>query len=168
MLCRKSSFCFTSSVCCADSFPRGEADCCSRSAGAESGICVASPFERLPPAGGRCRVSDRGRTRWHCEAMTERARPLPKQKRPIAKLRGAQITAPRSAESYKRVHFEPENLRAVLFERTRGRSNPSGCTLLSEKRCINHTIPRPKTQAKTQKLCKNHAPACKPGKSVVR
>ena len=29
-----------------------------------SGICVASPFERLPPAGGRCRVSDRGRTRW--------------------------------------------------------------------------------------------------------
>ena len=152
MLCRKSSFCFTSSVCCADSFPRGEADCCSRSAGAESGICVASPLWE----------------RWHCEAMTERARPLPKQKRPIAKLRGAQITAPRFAESYKRVHFEPEKLRAVLFERTRGRSNPSGCTLLSEKRCINHTILRPKTQAKTQKLCKNHAPACKPDKSVVR
>ncbi len=27
--------------------------------------CVGSPFERLPPAGGRCRVSDKGRVSCH-------------------------------------------------------------------------------------------------------
>ena len=48
------------------SSPKGRANCGSRAAGAESRRCVASPFERLPPAGGRCRVSDKGRTRWHC------------------------------------------------------------------------------------------------------
>ena len=48
------------------SSPKGRANCGSRAAGAEFRRCVASPFERLPPAGGRCRASDKGRTRWHC------------------------------------------------------------------------------------------------------
>ena len=36
-------------------------------------LAKGSPFERLPPAGGRCRVSDRGRRSWQCGALTERA-----------------------------------------------------------------------------------------------
>ena len=47
--------------------------------------------------------------------MTERVRPIPKQKRPTAKLRGAENHAPRFAERDKRVHFEPEKLRDFLF-----------------------------------------------------
>ena len=35
-------------------------------------------------------------------AMTERVRPLPKQKRPTAKLRGAENHAPRLAERFPR------------------------------------------------------------------
>ncbi len=35
--------------------------------------CQGLSFERLPPAGGRCRVSDRGRRSWQCGALTERA-----------------------------------------------------------------------------------------------
>ena len=47
--------------------------------------------------------------------MTERVRPLPKQKRPTAKLRGAENHAPRLAERDKRVHFEPERIKSDLL-----------------------------------------------------
>ena len=47
--------------------------------------------------------------------MTERVRQLPKQKRPTAKLRGAENHAPRFAERDKRVHFEPESIKFDLF-----------------------------------------------------
>ena len=44
----------------------------------------ASPFEeRLPPAGGRCRVATK-RGMWHRAAMTERARPLKINKQSIS------------------------------------------------------------------------------------
>ena len=46
---------------------------------------LASPFERLPPVGGRCRIATKRGQGGIASAMTERARPLPtNEKAPVS------------------------------------------------------------------------------------